>query len=84
MAEWAGTKIKQVAILPPQHPAGRKSDEPQEPRVWRYSQLGLSYLDESAKGHRKGKGKGDQKEDPKGKGLGKKGKKFGKTIGTPE
>ena len=91
MAEWSGTKIKQVAILPPQHPASMTED-PQEPRVWKYSQLGLSYLDEPGKGHddrsrtphRKGKGKGEQREEPKGKGVGKKGKKFGKTIGISE
>ena len=34
LAEWSGTKIKQVAILPPQHPAGM-TDDPQEPRVWK-------------------------------------------------
>ena len=50
LAEWAGTKIEQVAILPPQHPAGKKSDELQEPRTWKYSHIGLLHLDEHGKG----------------------------------
>ena len=90
LAEWAGTKIKQVATQPPHHTAGEKSDEAQEPRVWKYSHIGLLYVDEPGKGGddrsrtplRKGKGKGDPKgkDHPKGKGFGKKGRKSGKIM----
>ena len=89
LAEWAGTKVWQVATIPPIHPSAQES---QEVRKWNYTPAGLSYLsgqgsredDRSRTPLRKGKGKGDPKESPKGKGLGKKGKKSGKIIGSPE
>ena len=37
MAEWVGTKIRQIATLPPHHPSGKNPDEAPEPR------LGSSY-----------------------------------------
>ena len=92
LAEWAGTKVWQVAAIPPIHLSAQTSGEPQEVRKWSYNPAGLSYLsdqgtredDRSRTPLRRGKGKGDPKESPKGKGLGKKGKKSGKTIGSPE
>ena len=92
LSEWLGTKIWQVATLPPIHPSAQESGEPQESRKWNYSPSGFSYLgdqetredDRSRTPLQRGKGKGDLKESAKGKGLGKKGMKSGKTIGSPE
>ena len=88
-AAWVGTKIKQIAVLPPLHPSGKGAGKAQEPRTWRYNHSGLLFIessepqrdeDRSRTPLRKGKGKGD----PKGKGSGKRGKKSGKTISNPE
>ena len=88
-AEWVGTKIKQIAVLPPLHPSCKGDDQVQPLRTWKYNHLGLVFMgsskpqrdeDRSRTPLRKGKGKGD----PKGKGSGKKVKKSGKTIPNPE
>ena len=47
-AEWVGTKIKQIATLPTQHPSDKKSDEAQRPRIWKFSHVGLLYMGTSA------------------------------------
>ena len=45
LSEWLGTKIWQVATIPPSHPS-QETGETQEPKKWRYSQSGFNYLSE--------------------------------------
>ena len=88
LSEWLGTKVWQVATLPPIYPSFQQAGESQKSRKWNYSQAGFMYLsdhetrddDRSRTPLCEGKGKGD----PKGKGSGKKGKKPAKIIGSPE
>ena len=87
LSEWLGTKIWQVATIPPSHPS-QETGEAQEPKRWRYSQSGFKYLSEEGTREedrsRTPLHRGKRNDDPKGKGAGKKGKKPAKVITTPE
>ena len=45
LSEWLGTKVWQIAAIPPIHPSQGTGDT-QEPKKWRYSQSGFNYLSE--------------------------------------
>ena len=65
LAEWAGTKVWQVATIQP-----RQSDEPSEEAKWMYNPAGLTYLsgqgtredDRSRTPLKRSEGKGDPKD----------------------
>ena len=86
LSEWLGTKIWQIAAIPSIHPT-QGMGEPQEPRKWRYSQSGITYLGEGTREEDRSRTPlhaGKREGESKGKGSGKKGKKPVKVTGSPE
>ena len=44
---WVGTKIKQVAVLPPLHLSGKGAGEVQGERTWKHNHIGLLFMGSS-------------------------------------